>query len=451
MLAATAAALSLGHACALAPAAGPQAPRETETLRLERVPDTAAFPDDLVSPIRASVFALSSHLFDSGEVLPLLGAVRSAQPARPLVVLTDGPLHQELARAGLDLRLIDTGGRRFSSWPRDPLSLLRTASGGVLVLVRPNAQLGREEDAGLGEALLRGLPEDLFAAWGAPRWATSPVPFHNGQVLLSPSAAWISIHGLEGRVLEILGLERVPVDSFTTAAGIDRYLRAAGQARDELAALYRRPVRFVHPLPEQGGPAARSAAMRRVGGGGGFDLDSYLTLLPAAGGRLTALVGDVRAGSALLERLPVHDLDAFAAFYGLASGGEALRGALGSASAASRPQALADYLDMVAEHLAADGLEVRRLPILLVPTVLLRDRAGVEHLDFLVGWNNVVVETAGGVVRAEGFASSLAAADEEARRAFALSGCRLTLFPALRRSVVLNGGYRCASNHLRGP
>jgi hypothetical protein len=190
--------------------------------------------------------------------------------------------------------------------------------------------------------------------------------------------------------------------------------------------------------------------MKRVGGGGGFDLDSYLTLLPA-GGRLTALVGDVHEGEALLQRLPVQDLDAFAAFYELATGGESLRGAWTGASAASRPRALADYLDLVAEHLAADDVEVRRLPILLVPTLLLRDRMDVEHLDFVVGWNNVVVETVGGVVRAEGFASSLAAADAEVRRVFALSGCRLELFPALRRSVVLNGGYRCASNHLRGP
>jgi hypothetical protein len=43
----------------------------------------------------------------------------------------------------------------------------------------------------------------------------------------------------------------------------------------------------------------------------------------------------------------------------------------------------------------------------------------------------------------------LTAGDAEARRIFAAAGCRLDLLPPLPSSIVLQGGYRCASNHLR--
>ncbi|HEY9420101.1 MAG TPA: hypothetical protein VIW92_01680, partial [Thermoanaerobaculia bacterium] len=94
--------------------------------------------------------------------------------------------------------------------------------------------------------------------------------------------------------------------------------------------------------------------------------------------------------------------------------------------------------------------EVRRLPLLSVPVALLRDRSGLSHAEFLITWNNVVVEARKKAVRAEGFASLIPAGDRLARDAFSALGVRLDLFPPLVRSVILNGGYRCASNHLRG-
>ena len=60
-----------------------------------------------------------------------------------------------------------------------------------------------------------------------------------------------------------------------------------------------------------------------------------------------------------------------------------------------------------------------------------------------------VVETLKTEVRAEGFASLIPAGDAAAREIFGSLGIRLDLFPPLVRSVILNGGYRCASNHLR--
>jgi hypothetical protein len=39
--------------------------------------------------------------------------------------------------------------------------------------------------------------------------------------------------------------------------------------------------------------------------------------------------------------------------------------------------------------------------------------------------------------------------DAAARGAFAAAGARLDLVPPLVRSIILNGGYRCASAHVR--
>jgi hypothetical protein len=386
--------------------------------------------------------------------------VRAADPHRTLLALVDPPLRRALADRArrLDVTLLETSGRAYSPWPRDPFSLTwealaRNGRGRVVALVRPNLQPGREEDATMGSELVRDLPPALDAAWGGARWARAAVPFHNGQVLLAGGAAWMSLHTLEPRILALLGLARVPVASFATAAGVDRYLAAARRAAGELAALYGRPARFVHPLPETGSAAERAALMARIGGGAGHDLDSLVTFLPGRPGsgarskKPRALVADVAAGRALLARLGGGDWGALAATYDLAP--EGLPAAMAAAQREPRPAALAAYLDLMAAQLAAAGLEVRRLPLVFVPTALLRDREGVSHPDFLLSWNNVVVERRDGAVRAEGFASRLPAGDALAVETFTAAGARLDLLPPLVHSIVLDGGYRCASNHLR--
>src|SRR5581483_3180317 len=119
----------------------------------------------------------------------------------------------------------------------------------VRVVVRPNVQRGREVDSGMGAELVADLPDDLDRAWGGVRWARAAVPFHNGQVLLTREAAWVTLHTFEPRALALLGLDRVPVQSFGSSDGIARYVEAVRRAADELGALYGREVRFVHPLP----------------------------------------------------------------------------------------------------------------------------------------------------------------------------------------------------------
>jgi hypothetical protein len=426
-------------------------PRQALARRVGYAPGLR-FADEPEAPLAASVYSLPSFFFDAADAGAFLAGVRAVAPGRPLLALVDLPLHRGLAARAraLGIELLETYGRPYSPWPRDPFSLVRTAQGGVQVLARPNLQPGREEDANLGPELVRDLPAAIDHAWGGATWAQAPVPFHNGQVLLTRQAAWITLHTLEPRILALLGLARVPVESFATADGIDRYLAAAQRAAAELAALYGRPVRFVHPLPETGDLAARLAAMRAIGGGAGYDLDSELTLVPRGGGRLAALVADVQAGRELLRHLTAADRAALRRRYGLEPDGEALAAALAAAQETPAAAGLDAFLDLVARHLAGEGIAVRRLPLLSVPVALLRDRAGLSHREFLLTWNNVVVETRGGRVRAEGFASLLPPGDRAARTAFAALGCRLDLVPPLVRSVVLNGGYRCASNHVRG-
>jgi hypothetical protein len=206
--------------------------------------------------------------------------------------------------------------------------------------------------------------------------------------------------------------------------------------------------------------------MARLGGGAGQDLDSLVTLLPAppagaaparrpagaAASRAprTALVADLRAARALLASTPAADWSGFRAGYGLAPPPERLPAALAATLEAPPATGLADFLDLVAAHLARQGMRVERLPLLLVPVALLAAPEGIAHGHFPVGWNNVVVETRDGRVRAEGFASLLPAADRQAVEVFRRAGVRLDFVPALPRSVVLAGGYRCASSHVRG-
>src|SRR5215218_6307006 len=304
-------------------AAGPPLAAER---RVGFAPADQRFDTDVSGRLTASVYSLPSFFFDEAAADAFLSGVRAVDPDRTLIVLTDSPLLGRLeARArALKLHLIDTHGRPYSPWPRDPFSLVHTRTGSVRVLVRPNRQPGREEDVHLGLELVQGLPREIDRAWGKVTWTEAPVPFHNGQVLLTGNDAWVTLHALEPRILAILGLDRVPVESFSTPAGIDRYLAAADKAAAELGTLYGRPVRFVHPLPRAGSgdAAARTDLMRRIGGGAGYDLDSIVTLVPSRKGRVAALVADVSLGRTLLARLPAADGNALRRGYGLTLGGD---------------------------------------------------------------------------------------------------------------------------------
>jgi hypothetical protein len=403
------------------------------------------------APIAASLYSLPSSFFQPAAAERFLSAVRAAAPHRRLLVLADLPIRHALAdrAAALGIDLLDTWGNHFSPWPRDPLSMTRSADHRLVILERPNLQHGREADRDMGRAIVDGLPVALDQRWGKSgggRWTTAPIPFHNGQLLLRDDALWISLHSLEPRILTLLGLEKVPVASFAETAGVRRYLDAAKVAADELGRLTGRPVRFVHTLPRLVDAATDHALLGRIGGGAGYDLDSLLTLLPGSG-QGTALVASVTAGGDLAAHSSLAELDGLASAYGLNRSGEPLREALVAAQHSARALALEGFLDLVATDLAREGFAVRRLPLLFVPTTLLP--GSLTYPEFLLGWNNVVIEHRDGMLRAEGFAGLFVPGDVAAGLAFAAAGSHLDLFPPLIASVIANGGYRCASNQLR--
>jgi hypothetical protein len=137
--------------------------------------------------------------------------------------------------------------------------------------------------------------------------------------------------------------------------------------------------------------------------------------------------------------------------FGFRADGDALRREIIAAQANAPTVALGAFLDEVASELQREGITVRRLPLLNVPVSLLARDDVPPDTAFLMTWNNVVLEKRGNRRRAEGFASLLSNSDQFAKQAFAASGYRLDLFPPLINSIVLGGGYRCASNHVRPP
>src|SRR5207248_1970204 len=177
-------------------------------------------------------------------------------------------------------RIIDSYSRAFTPWTRDPFIVAHDAHGLVFVN-RPNTQEKRTEDQNMARAIVQ--------QWSGTRWTVAPVPFHNGNNLVMPSAVWISIHALEPRVLSLLGLDRVPVETFDTPSGVARYVSVVEGAARELEKFYRRPVRFVHPM------TTSPEMMRRLSGGAGIDLDSVVKIFPNG----NALVGDVNLGASL--------------------------------------------------------------------------------------------------------------------------------------------------------
>ncbi len=412
------------------------------------------FSEDVAARIEASIYSLPGDYIALDPARAFLDAVRKAAPNRTTLVFVDPARRLELEAFARErsVVLLDTLGRDYTPWPRDTFSLVRNSGGGVRVLVRPPAilQEARLADNAMGRELVKDLPEALDRSWGSPRWAVSTVPFHNGQVILTRSAAWISIHSVEPRILEILRAKRVPVESFTTAKGTARYVAAARRAGEELSRLYGRPARFVHPLPGAETARAGSEMMTAIGGGAGFDLDSIVTFVARGRDATEALVGDVAAGSELLRGAAAADLETFGRGFGLSGSADVIRRELIGFNATRRPADLSRFLDLVAGHLRAEGLPVRRLPFFLVPAGMLADRSSLPaDATFAITWNNVVPEADSSGCRAEGFSNLFPAGDDAASRAFSAAGCRLIPLPPLVSSIERNGGYRCASNHLR--
>jgi hypothetical protein len=385
-------------------------------------------------PIEASIYSINSRFVKLDEAKRFLAAVRAAAPQRRIVVIGDEPMKSALTKELAPIYFVNNFNRPLTPWPRDPFSIARAANGNVVFINRPNQQHNREEDASMVRVLLNEFPKPLDDVW-KPRWTTGATSFHNGQILLTPKNVWISMHSVEFRALELLGIDHVPVEQFGSPAGIARYTDAVQRAANELSKLYNRPVRFVHELPHT------PQQIATLGGGAGFDLDSIVTLLPNADGSIDALVGDVSLGTKLAAS--ANEWQQLEKTYSLTANA---RDAVLNFQSDPSSIGLQRFLDQCATDLAAHGINVRRLPLVMIPTsLLINEDERPETPYFLVTANNVVLERN----RAEGFASGLPIVDSAARATFKSAGYDLTLFPPLPRSVVLNGGYRCASNEVR--
>ena len=401
--------------------------------------------------IDASIFSLNSRFATASEARRFLTAVRASAPRRRILVIGDPDMRRaltpDLLRLSIDF--IDNLSRPVTLWPRDPFFVARAPDGQVVFVNRPNLQFGREEDANMVRIFLNGLPPSLDARWKGARWATGTTSFHNGQLLLTPEAVWISIHSVESRALELIGSVSVPTGDFGSLTGISRYVDAVRRAAAELSAMVGRPARFVHDLPGTQPLAAQAELMATIGGGAGFDLDSVVTLLPIDGGPVEALIGDPSLGAKLAAAAPTGDWSELRRSYALSGDTSSIRDSVVSFQNSTVGMGLQRFLDRCAKDLQNNGVRVQRLPLLMVPSSLLpADEHRPVNPYFLITWNNVVLER-GAVSHAEGFASGFPSGDRAARAAFQGAGYRLALFPPLPRSVILNGGYRCASNEVR--
>lgn len=401
--------------------------------------------------IEASIFSINSRFASTAEARRFLSAVRASAPKRRIIVIGDSDMRLGLAAdlLALNVDFIDNFSRPLTLWPRDPFFIARTPNGQVVFVNRPNLQPGREEDSNMVRILIEGLRDSLDTRWKEARWTTGTTSFHNGQVLLTPQAAWISIHSVEARARQLIGREHVPTEDFVSVAGIASYVKAVRQAAEELSRMVGRPVRFVHELPGTQPLPAQTELTTALGGGAGFDLDSIVTLLPQDGGAIDALIGDPSLGFKVAAPAPANDWLKLQRTYSLNGGAKSIRDAVTQFHSSPVAIGLQRFLDRCAKDFAANGVHVKRLPLLLVPSSLLS--IGNDRIDnpyFLVTWNNVVLER-GVASHAEGFASGFPSGDRTANAAFNAAGYRLALFPPLPRSVVLNGGYRCASNEVR--
>ena len=396
-------------------------------------------------PIEATLFSLPASLIDGTRALRFLRAVGAADPGRRLVVLTDGAVFDRLRGQG-DPRwtLIHTYGRGYSAWPRDPITLTWRPDGGVHLLARPNRQRLREADQELAVELIQGLPAALDRTWGEPTWERATLPFHNGQLLLTDDSVWLSIHSVEPLVLQATGWEALSPGRLADPAAWTRFRDAALDAARRLAAFYGRTPRWVHPLPEH--PSGRYLAA--VGGGAGWDLDSLLTVVPGRDsngrdfdGRIW--VADPAAGLRAFRAAAPDEQEQLLATYREDQNGP-FRLSAADAAAVAGMQA---FCDLLARHLAEEGLTVTRVPLLLMQATA---PGGAGSRQFTVGWNNLVLRPGQGArTIAEGFASGLPRWDRERIAAAATEEVTLVLYPPLVGSVVRNGGYRCASQHLR--
>jgi len=286
--------------------------------------------------------------------------------------------------------------------------------------VRPNLQPGREEDAPRPRVVRSsGRPRP---PWG--NHLTWAVPFHNGSALtpmpLAHDPAWSThpaILGGNGSVASF-GTPRESTLHRGGPAGRARSCTPPSASSTRLPAPARRPG-VAHDLMRRIGRPARPR--------------SFLTFVPPKEGVRPS--GDAPPAATCWESWSGR-LERPASGYGLEP-----RETLKTPGRRQRTDAVGRLVT------SPTGTQIpsSKSPCAASSPPDAPGHAG-SPTPVLITWNNVVVEQAKSL-SGEGFASADSA--ETASRHLHQSGSPPRLLPPLVHSVILNGGYRCASNHLR--
>jgi hypothetical protein len=419
---------------------------------------------DPAAPILASVYSLPSTYISPEAGATFLRSLLQQLPAgREILVLTDFRRRQDLLSilGGLPerprLTFLETYGRYYSPWPRDPFLFLTGGPGASALLFRPPLEQKRQDDSDLAHEIFRKLPEPLRLKLGLQGLIPSPFRFHNGQLLPWKGKLYLSVHALEEETLRRQAVGELPPADRSELAGALRYLDNARTVASELGRSWGLEPVFVHAFPTGGERPALESAVAVLRAGAGHDLDSYMALLEDSQGAQQAVVGSVSAGLELIDKLDSADWAALRPALELRGDlpDETMRSLLRDQTRSASARAFGVYLDQIALHLESlqAGRSVARLPLVVFPVQLLHDRDRMQHAEFLLTWTNLVLETrpgpAGPVRSVELFSQGLPSGDRQARELFERFGYACRFFPTLRGSIVFDGGYRCASNHLR--
>lgn len=397
--------------------------------------------------ILASVYSLPSHFFGPEDTRPFLQALLREAPAdRKILVLADFRMRRAL-QLGDRITFLETYGRYYSPWPRDPFLYADATGGQTALLFRPPLETKRQDDSFLAQEIWRKLPEPLRQELGLSGLAPSPLRFHVGHLLFGKRQLFLSVHALEEETLARQRRGDLPAADRADPAGVLRYLDNVQAVARELGLAWAREPVFIHPFPPVAG-------VEQLRSGAGRDLDSYMALVEDAGGLEVPVVGSLALGRELASALDGQDAAALTQSLRLGDVSlEDLRAGLLAYNQEPAARAFESYLDLVAGHLKQITGRCERLPLLVFPVRLLADRERIDHADFLIGWTNLVAErraSGSGTARCvELFSQGIPSGDRQARKLYEGLGLSCRFFPWLRNSVVFGGGYRCASNHLR--
>lgn len=420
--------------------------------------------------IEASIYSLPSHYFEPEEAIAFTRALLAMLPEdRHILILTDFKMRAQIERSLAPrppeqrLSFIETYGRYYSPWPRDPFLFTSEPSGRRALLFRPPLEKKRRDDSFMAHEIFRHLAEPLRSELRLEGLVAAPLRFHVGHLLPWKERLYLSVHALEEETLVRQDTGGLPQADRRELGGALQYLNNVQVVAKELGQEWGLEPVFVHPFPAAGLAESSGTSSPEVENlvatlraGGGQDLDSYMAILEDKDGQERAVVGSLQMGTQLIETLTPEDWASLNSLLRLREhNADELRSRILAHNSQSRIWGFGAYLDLVAQTMQTRqaGRPVLRLPLVFFPTSLLEDAARLEHEDFLVTWTNLVVEDrqSGPGQRqrsVELFSQGIPAGDRMARDLFEQLGYTSRLIPGLRASLIFNGGYRCASNHL---